>query len=208
MDQKKLAEWKAVEDELEAGDILLFHHKKGFAEWLIRKRTGSYWNHAALVFKPKKELVFGGPLIVEAGGQDLSANVEMHQMKRYTDDFDKYDVGVMRYPSLSDAQRVTLVTNFMLDNIDSKYDYTRVLALYVDKFMLRFLKPVTYAKFLRRVINPGSVVCSTFVHKAFHLVDTSPHNYGGGMSSEVEEMFSPGDIAGSDHFVWLYNKHA
>jgi hypothetical protein len=208
MDQKKLAAWRAIEDQLEAGDILLFHHNKGLGEWLIRKRTGSYWNHSALVFKPKKELVFGGPLIVEAGGQDISANVEMHQMKRYTENFDLYDVGVMRYPNLTDVDRRNLVTNFMLDNIDLKYDYIRVMALYVDKFILRILKPITYAKFLRRVINPGSVVCSTFVHKAFHLVDTSPHNYGGTLSGEGEEMFSPGDLAASDHFVWIYNKHA
>lgn len=204
MGPQTIEQWRAVEDELEAGDILLFHDRLGLAEKLIHKKTGSYWNHVALVFKPKKDLVFGGPLIVEAGP---TSSVEIHQLKRYTDNLTRYDIGVMRYPGMTDADGMKLVMNFMLDNIDVKYAYGSLVFIFLDKIMLRWLSPESYGKVLKFLIRPGTFVCSTFVHRAFHLVDTSPHEHVENVSQTMEEYYTPGDLSSSERFVWIFNRH-
>ena len=192
---------------LQTADILLFHKRQGPITRMIQRETESYWNHAALVFTPKGDLPMGGPLIVEA----TYGGIEIHQMKKYTDYFDDYDVGVLRYPGMKDALRQRLVMNFILNNIDISYDYSRLVGLFLRPLIA--LSPALYEWMLHRLIHQQNFVCSTFVHQAFRdfrkrgTVAVSARTAGPGLDPvPYEEMITPGHLVFEPHFRWVFNE--
>lgn len=201
--------WPGLEGGLEAADILLLHARRGALSTRIQRRSGSYWNHTAMVFKPKRELLIGGPLIVEAS----YSGIEIHQLKRYGDRLDQYDFGVKRFPGLTDAQRQKIVMSFILGNIDVSYDLSRLAAYFVSP-IIRRLSSGLWEKFFRRFTHPDSFICTTFVDKAFHQFRSGKHRLVDeyvptkdrrvGMM-QMEEMITPADIAKDPAYEWVFN---
>lgn len=202
------AAWPKIESRLVTADILLFHKRKGPITRLIQSRTESYWSHAALVFVPKKELTFGGPLIVEA----TYGGIEIHQMKKYSDHPESYDIGVLRYPGCSDAIRKQIVMSFILNHIDVSYDYSRLIALFLRPLLMTVSSEL-YSWVLRHVIHRQNFVCSTFVHQAFRELHhngrvVSPRRTQGTALLDpvpYEEMIAPGHLTLEPHFRWVFN---
>lgn len=201
--------WKEIEPQLKAGDILMVHTRQNWISKRIRKTAKTYWNHTALVFMGKQFLPVGGPLIVEAdfGG------IKIHQMKKYADNFDKYDLGVLRYPELTEEQREEIVMGFILSNLDTTYDYTRLVGWFFGP-LVRRISTRLWGKLFRGLMDQQKFVCTTFVHKAFH--ELSAHKQVSGYvhthdeetrGLEGEELISPGDIAKEPIFEWVFNQH-
>ncbi len=201
------AEWPGVESRLQTADILLFHKRTGPITRMIQRQTDSYWNHSALVFYPKGDLLLAGPLIVEA----TYGGIEIHQMKKYTDHLETYDIGVLRYPGMKDTERQRLVMNFVLNNIDISYDYSRLIGLFFRPLLL--LSPAMNEWVLGRLIHRQNFVCSTFVHQAFRdfrkrgTIAPSARTGGPGLDPvPYEEMVAPGHLAFEPHFRWVFNE--
>ncbi len=203
--------WPDVESRLEAADILLIHARGGLVSKGIQRKTGSYWNHTALVFMPKRELLIGGPLIVEAG----YGGIEIHQMKRYADRFDHYDFGIKRFPNLTDEQRRKIVMSFVLSNVDVGYDFSRLAAYFISPIIQKISMKL-WPKLFRSATHQDSFICTTFVHKAFHAwmnrhqVSASfiPTKDAATRTLEIEELITPADIAADPIFEWVFNPNA
>lgn len=183
--------------------------RRGWITGKIQRTAKSYWNHTGLIFMSKQFLPVGGPLLVEAS----FVGIEIHQMKRYSDLFDEYDLGVLRYPKLTDGQREEIVMGFILSNLDVTYDYSRLAGFFVGPLLKR-ISVKLWARFFKRMTHQENFVCTTFVHKAFH--ELSMHQRGGGFvethdrgveSLQEEEFITPGDIAREPIFEWVFNKH-
>jgi len=200
--------WSDIEESLQEGDILMFHKREGWISKKIRKTSKSYWNHTGLVFMARDKFPVGGPLIVEAS----FVGIEVHQMKRYTDHFDEYDIGVLRYPNLTERQKEEIVMGFILSNLDVTYDYSRLAAFFLSPITQKL--PQWFRKaYFKYFTHEESYVCTTFVHKAFH--ELSGHEHGkeedetGDSEYEAlldEEFITPADIAREPIFEWVFNK--
>ena len=200
--------WPEVEQRLQMADILLFHTKNDPLRKHIRRTTDSYWNHAAIVFIPKSEMPVGGPLIVEAE----TTGIEVHQFKKYSDHFDHYDVGVLRYPNLTKEQRLKFVTSFVLNHIDVPYDYPRLFIFGLRSFITPW-SPRFFLWLMKRFTNEKRFLCSTFVHKTFHELREhkdfeleSSYVEHGDKNLQKEELHTPGDLARGKVFEWVFNK--
>lgn len=201
--------WAKVEDQLETADILLFHKRQGPLTKRIQEATQSYWNHVGLVFVPKKDLPIGGPLIVEA----TYGGIEIHQLRKYTGKPEMYDLGVKRFPGLTEKEREKIVTDFILKHIDVPYDYTRLLGFYLAPLIIKF-SPKLFLKAANYFIHENSFICSTFAYTAFsklykkrggevkQTVEATANQLRG---KKKEAMYAPADIARSDIFEWMFN---
>lgn len=203
------AAWPAIERRLQTADILLFHTRTGALSRMIQKNTESYWNHSALIFLPKRGFPLGGPLIVEAS----YGGVEIHQMKKYADFFDTYDIGVLRYPGMKQEDRQQLVMNFILNNIDVSYDFSRLFGLFLRPLLL--LSPRLFEWATGKLIHKQNFICSTFVHHAFRdfhahgaITLLSSVTRPGHKPLPFDEMIAPGHLALEHHFTWIFNKQA
>ncbi len=205
--KKKQPTWEDIEPKLKKADILLFHTKKGFIPPNVRKLTNSYWNHSALVFAGSDDLPFGRPLIVEA----IEYGIEVRQIRKYADHQDVYDIGVLRYPGLTDEQREQLVQSFVLNYIDTPYDYGRLFAFYAFGF-LRHFAPHVYRLVIKKMMHKNQFLCSTFVYKAFRFIKGYDQKLFNTMLDqnlmiEEHEFYTPGKIATNKEFKWIYNQH-
>lgn len=202
------AEWADLEKQLRAGDVILVHERGFWLTRMIQRVSQSYWNHAALVFMSQKGLPVGGPLIAEAS----YGGIEIHQLKIYTDQPDRYDIGVLRYPGMTDELREHIAREFILGNLDVTYDYGRLTAFLLGPVLQR-ISPKLWTVAFKATMNRQRFVCTTFVHRAFHDVDEH-HRVQGFVEThdrviealENEEFITPGDIAADPTFEWIYNK--
>lgn len=208
MRPNELAEqWPRIENNLQVGDIILIRARRQWLAKMIQRKTHSYWNHAALVFIPSKDLPFTGPLLIEAIGY----GIEIHQMKRYTTQFDKYDIGVKRYPGITKADRREFVRDFMLENIDVPYDYSRIVGMFVRDLFLKYFDLKFFLNAAKYFVNEDAFVCSTFAHKAFMQYEEKKFDHDDQLKKKYEELYhkelyAPGDIAKNDIFRWVFNE--
>lgn len=197
--KNKQQKWETLMRNLKVADIVLIHTNRAFVSNIIQRRTESYWNHSALVFTDGKRLP-SGPLIVEAA----TYGIEIHQLKKYLNRPDKYDIGVMRFEGLTDAQRQELVQSFILKHIDTPYDFSRVALLFSEKF-IRPLSRRLYAYLAKRFTHKNLFVCSTFIHTAFdYIAGKKAH---ADSESTLHHYATPADLVRSKQFTWVHNKH-
>ncbi|MDP3971098.1 MAG: YiiX/YebB-like N1pC/P60 family cysteine hydrolase [bacterium] len=199
--------WPKIEAQLQIGDILLFHKRKGPISRAIQRETSSYWNHSGLVFLRKQDLQYTGPLIVEA----LNLGIEIHQIKKYTDFFEVFDIGVKRFSGLTGSDQEKLVTTFILENLDVPYDFSRIFSILLTKeFRNYLLRSKFFFSFTKRLIHVDSYICSSFVHEAYLQFSKADRNRIEFDQTELEkiekrEMYSPSDLARDDAFEWVFN---
>lgn len=203
-------DWNDVVGRLQVADIVLVRHARGTIERAIRKASGSYWNHAALVFEvlPSE----GGKhdvLIIEA----LPEGVGIHRLRKYSDEPHRYDVGVKRMPGLSEEERLRIRT-FFLDVIDTKYNFPLLIAYLFRSAIAKLfgVKGVDYIK--KRIIKPDQFVCTSFAQRAFYLGLPEARRDTAFFRDDRDLSFldrlvaiTPGDIARSRNTEWLYNPH-
>jgi hypothetical protein len=198
--------WLAFRGQVRIADIFLVHDRKGLVEGFIRHSTKSYWNHSFIVLETWDRLPFGGPLIVDIGID----GVAIHRLKKYTDEPERYDFGVLRYPGLTAKKEQEFVRGFILGNLDTPYDFRRILGLIFKSIAQRMLSKRLFISAAGLFINDQYFVCSSFVHKAFHRFREQP---SGMLDTETlkelrgnEEMYTPADIASDPIFTWLFNE--
>lgn len=186
---------------LQEADLVFVRIKKNWLRELLRKVTGSYWDHIALVLFPVnvgKANCFN--LIIEAVDP---SGIEIHKLDKYLKDPDKYEVGIKRVPGLTMKTRQRILS-FMLMNVDAPYYkfgfFKLVFALLSEAYSRKYLGRQRYS-------------CSSFVQKAFYEAATweqrSKFVFREDFLSpiELQGIITPGDIAISDKSVWIYNKH-
>lgn len=205
----KIKEWRAVESQLQVADIILVHGERAFYR-AVQKRSGSYWNHVAVVLQPPQpDLGIRGAFIIGA----IDSGIEVHRLRKYSEDMGKFDIGVKRFPGLTDEMRQHILS-FMLNKIDAPYDYTRLLG-YLFEGALRACLPKKIFKKVRRAIitsQPNSFVCSTFIqHAFFDSVPSRMHTKTFAREHlrsvmEMEEI-TPADFARSQNYEWVFNPH-
>lgn len=188
-------EWPKIEPLLRVGDVIMTRRRKGtIVEKGIQSLSGSYWSHTALVFATGNMLPLGGTIIVETAHPE---GMKLHNIKKYTDFPEKFDVGVLRSPGLTDEGRSNLVRSFMASNIDVPYDLTSVFDSGIKLFMVKYMGMKHWAPHT----DPDRFVCSTFVHRAIHLGTNKEHH-------PDTHGFTPGDLANSGDLEWIFNKRA
>ena len=119
--EARAAGWHQVERGLQIADIILVHGEARFFR-AIQRKSGSYWNHAALVLRPPDpEIGLHGAFIIGA----IEKGIEVHRLRKYSENFDQFDIGVKRFPGLNDAGRAQIVS-YLLNALDAPYDYPRL----------------------------------------------------------------------------------
>lgn len=205
----KIQEWHTVESQLQIADII-FVHGETFMFRAVQRRGASYWNHVAVVLQPPRpDLGIRGAFIIGA----IDTGIEAHRLRKYSEEMDRFDIGVKRFPGLTDEMRQHILS-FMLNKIDVPYDYTRVFG-YLFEGALRFLLPKKLFKRVRRFIitsQPNSFVCSTFIQRAFfasvpHKIQ--PQTFARERLHSLVEMdeVTPADFARSPNYEWVFNPH-
>lgn len=214
--KKRYQKWLKFQGQLQVADIIFVRKKGAFSSWLIRKFTKSYWSHVALVFAvPNKKLLFNNYLIVESNRSGL----EVHRIQKYTKKLDYYDIGVKRVPNIDKETRKRVIA-FMLNNVDKRYDLTRILGYLLKGFEMDLTKGI-----LRFLVNKQDFVCSTFIQQAFYQAMNKNRkndvifqdnldfsNKGEVIKKNLSfvdehlDYVSPKDIAKSKKAKWLYNK--
>lgn len=200
--KEKYLEWKKIEKKLQVADILLLRRRRSFLSKQIRIATNSYWNHTAIVFRiPNEQNQTRNVLIIEA-----LHGIEIHRLESYTKKLDIYDIGVKRVPGLNKELQKKIIT-FMLDNVDTPYDYTRLLGIFIRHYLWKSL-----LKYREHLINKDYYVCSSFTQRAFYRA--MPENrkkdvlFRKDVISDLDlEDIAPGDIAKSTNCKWIYNPH-
>lgn len=200
--KQKQQEWEKLMRKLKVADVVLIHTERAFVSRIIRRRTKSYWNHSALIFTDGDRLP-SGPLIVEAA----TYGIEIHQLKKYLNRPDKYDIGVMRFEGLTDEKRKELVHSFILEHIDTPYDFSRVALLFFEKF-IHPLSQKLYQRLAIRFTHKKLFVCSTFIHSAFdYIVGKDAHHSDNLLKeSHMHHYATPADLVHGGRFMWIYNK--
>ena len=207
------AEYASLEDavrDLQVADILLVHSRKGGLVKSIRKASRSYWNHNALVFQVIPQPgALPEVLIVEA----LDHGIEIHRLQKYLRDPDDHVLGIKRVPDLTPEERARILS-FFLEMIDTPYDFTRLLGLFLHRLVLRIAGVKVHDYIGQRLIDVDNFVCSTFAQRAFYM-GVAPNkrdrvifrgSHGSNFLYQME-FISPGDIARSDNAEWIYNPH-
>ena len=174
-----------VGEKLKRADILLTHSKGSLLGWLIRLGTGSYWNHALMIYTIRApHLGYDTTFIIESGG----GGIDVHNIAHYFERPKKYDVGVKRLETTwfrddSDTGGLRYrrkVRGFALQEIDDKYDYKLILGIarrILRQIILAFLFPwqrlkkpeerhVQVQRFLGFNIN--AYICSGFVQWSYY----------------------------------------
>jgi hypothetical protein len=210
----------AMEELVTAGklkrvDVLVTRSKGGLLGWLIRFGTGSYWNHALMIYTIRSpEDGYDTTFIIESGG----AGIDMHNISHYFERPNRYDVGIKRFEAEwfeNDIEMGGLrfrrkVRGFALSEIDDKYDYKLILGIVrriTRQLVLAFLFPwqrrkppekrrIYTPKFLKR-LNVNAYICSGFVQWSYYQgVSKAIEEYGEEDSRIQEVMFNP-RLAGS-----------
>ncbi len=215
--KKRYEKWLNFQNQLQIADIVFVRKKGAVSSWVIRKFTKSYWSHVALVFAvPNKKLLFNNYLIVEANRTGL----EIHRIQKYTKRLDYYDIGIKRVPNIDKKTRKRVIA-FMLNNVDKKYDLTRILGYLLRGFEMDLTKGI-----LRFLVDKQDFVCSTFIQQAFYQAMNEKRkkdvifqdnldftkkgkiiNKENALIDDHLDYVSPKDIAKSKNAKWLYNRH-
>ncbi len=193
---------------LDVADIILIRHKKGLMRRLLRKVTGSYWDHAGLIIFPRDfSKGYSNDILIEAIQNGLNSSlrrgVEIHRLDKYLDDPKKYDVGIKRISWLNESLK-TRVRSYMLLNVDTPY-----YPLATTKFLLALF----FQTYRKNLLRRQRYSCSGLVQKSFYeatdwkdradIIFKGP----GYTPIEIQETTSPADIAKSDACEWIWNKH-
>lgn len=194
--------------ELKRGDIVLVRHKKGIFRYFLRKFFNSYWDHTAMILYPNEpDRNRSYAVIVESIRRGFfslfpSRGVEIHHLKYYLNNPEKYDVGIRRVPDISRDQRI-LATHIMLMNVDAPYwpwKHYQIIIGAIFKSLREKLK-----KFQR-------FSCSGIIQKAYYDVlpweekDKVIFKEGDWSPIELQELVSPADIAKTKNLKWIYNR--
>lgn len=205
----KIKQWREVESNLQVADIILVHGERMFYR-AIQKRSDSYWNHVAVVLQPPKpSLGIRGAFIIGA----IDSGIEVHRLRKYSEDLGRFDIGVKRFPGLTEQMRQEILS-YMLNKIDSPYDYMRLIG-YLFEGVLKFFLPKKLFKKVRRFLitsQPNAFVCSTFIQHAFfesvpfkvQIKTFARENVN--KLVQIEET-TPGDFARSKNYEWIFNPH-
>ncbi len=205
----KIQEWRAVENQLQVADIILVHGERRFYR-SIQKRSNSYWNHVAVVLQPPRpDLGIRGAFIIGA----IDSGIEVHRLRKYSEDMGRFDIGVKRFPGLTEEMRRHILS-FMVNKIDAPYDYTRLLG-YLFEGALKACLPQKLFKKVRRAIitsQPNSFVCGTFIQRAFFESvpkKTQTQTFAREHLRSLLEMeeITPADFARSPNYEWVFNPH-
>jgi hypothetical protein len=173
------------ENRLQRADILVTRSKGSLLGWLIRKGTGSDWNHALMVYVIRdKAQGYDKTFIIESGG----AGIDIHNISHYFEKPKKYDMGIMRWEpdwlKNNDQERLRYcrkVRGFALEEIDDKYNHRLIFQIgqrLLRQLILGFLFPwqrrkppeqraIRVPKFFQR-LNVNAYICSGFVQWAYY----------------------------------------
>ncbi len=194
---------------LRVGDMVVIRHKQaGIARWLLRRITNSYWDHSAIIIFAKDEIGGYSTDMIAESKQDslfrsIHQGVEIHRLEKYLYKPKKYDIGIKRFPWLTDKQ-AERVRAFVLLNIDTPY-----YPLNPIKFFFAMISP----RLKRWILARQRFSCSGFIQKAFYeamdwesrsRVVFRPHGY---TPIQLQDTTSPADIARSASCEWIWNKH-
>lgn len=197
-------------DRLRVGDIVLFHNKKSLLFRRIQRMTGSYWNHAGLVFSISRDGSIPTVLIIEAAPH----GIEVHRLKVYTDQPEVFDLGVKRMPLLTDEYRDRF-RGIFLDVLDTPYDHARLFGYLFRDFVLRRFGRRIHDALANRLLNTDYVICSSFIQRAYYLA-VPPNMREKTLFREDQEdlnfiyrmeYITPADIARSKNTEWICNPH-
>lgn len=197
--------------QLKVGDIILVHTRRRLSEW-IRKATGSYWSHTALVFDVPQNFGLGHDhIIIEA--DDLEG-VQIHRLSTYLNEPERYTLGIKRMKNITDEERERF-RGFFLDVVDTPYDTARLGAFFVLVAVNKLLKRDLTGFFARKKVNADRFICTTFAQRAYYLAvppEKRKDVLFRGNDPEVGlleqmEVIAPRDIAVSPATEWLYNPH-
>lgn len=200
--------------QLKTADIVLIHIKGSFLRSLIRRVTGSYWDHVTAVVYPQNENKLEHSIIIENINPrlnlfyylvDLSLRgTEIHRLDKYLNNPQKYDIGIKRVPWLTEEHRQRF-SSFLISTIDTPY-----WPLPFWKFFLAAIWPSYRSWFLRRL----RWSCSALVQRAYYEAVTNWQDRlkvvfkEGDLSPiEMQDMISPAEIAASANARWIYNEH-
>ncbi len=197
--------------ELRVGDIVLMRYHRGAIYRAIREIDRSHWNHAALVF----DVLDDGQghrtiLVIEA----MPGGIEVHRLKRYLDDPKRYEIGFKRMPILDDQSRSRFL-GFFLDVLGTPYDFTRLAAFLLRKYILRFGGAKAQEYLAKRAVNTDQFICTSFAQRAYYLAvppelrEKTLFRRDRSLDFLTRmEQITPGDIARSPNTEWLYNPHS
>lgn len=203
---RKIKAWRKFEPKLKIADIILTHNSPPNSRlWVskkIREVTNSDWVHVALVFAiPNKKNQFNNVLIVEARDR----GIEIHRIREYTKYIDFTHIGVKRVPSLSEKERQKVLA-YMLNNVDTPYDFMRIFAIYIEKI---FSKNIFKDK-KSKLFNKDNFICSSFVQKSYFKAAQKKHKQEVIFKDvfnnllDLEDIY-PSDIAKSKKCEWLFD---
>jgi hypothetical protein len=194
---------------LKRADILLTRTKGSLLGALIRFGTGSYWNHALMVYTIRDtNQGYNTTFIIESGG----SGIDVHNIAHYLEKPDKYDVAVKRFDTdwFQDDTDVgglgyrRKVRGFALQEIDDKYDHGMIVSIaarILRQVILAVLFPLQRTKppEQRKVrisrfagLNVNAYICSGFVQWAYYRAISQAIEDGNLDESRLQEIiFSP-----------------
>ena len=170
---------------LKRADILLTRSKGSLLGWLIRFGTGSYWNHALMIYVIRSlRQGYETTFIIESGG----SGIDIHNIAHYLEKPKRYDVAVKRLQTdwfQDDSEGGGLryrrmVRGFALREIDDKYDHRLIMGIaarILRQLILAVLFPWQRRKPAgqRRVrvsriagLDVNAYICSGFVQWAYY----------------------------------------
>jgi hypothetical protein len=172
-------------DKLQRADILVTRTKCSLLGWLIRKGTGSDWNHALMIYVIRdKNQGYNKTFIIESGG----AGIDIHNISHYFEKPNKYDAAILRWEPdwLKDDFQEKLrycrtIRGFALEEIDDKYNHRMIFEIgrrLLRQIILGFLFPwqrrkppeqraIRVPEFIKR-LDINAYICSGFVQWAYY----------------------------------------
>lgn len=197
-------------NRLKRADVLLTRSKGSLLGFLIRFGTGSYWNHAFMVYVVRDfSQGYDSTFIIESGG----SGIDVHNIAHYLERPKRYDVAVKRLDKewfQNDKEAGGLryrrrVRGFALREIDDKYDYRLLLGIarrILRQLILAILFPWQRRKppELRRIRVPwiakrldvNAYICSGFVQWSYYQGVSQILEGDGLDKSRLEEVtFNP-----------------
>lgn len=193
---------------LRVGDIVLIRHRRSLLRSFVRSVTGGYWDHCGIVvFSKNPAKGYGSNIIAEAVQhgwlETYRRGIEIHKLEKYLFRPDLYDVGIKRFPDLSE-ELGNRVRAFVLMNVDAP-SYRLPLADFFLAWLSRGVR--------RYVLRRQRFSASGLIQKAFYEAAewNERHRFAfrelsGDSPIELQELVTPNDIAASDQCVWVWNR--